>query len=88
MKAIYKLYIDCGRMGTLEGVFVAEKEKLNNLIGKHIYYGEVLGKHSEVYGNLEKEEVTMVTDDENVVKLFETYDLSSGINPFHYIDEE
>lgn len=48
MKAIYKMDCDCGRMGSLQGVFIAEKEHVTVLLKKKIevYFGEVLGKHS------------------------------------------
>jgi len=88
MKAIYKMNFDCGRSGNLYGIFVAEKDKMNDLIGTEIYFGEVLGKHSEVCGPLTDEEIELVTDDEAVVELFVKHDLSSGYNPFWYVNEE
>jgi len=78
MKAIYKLNADFGRQGILSGVFVADTEEVEKLLGTEIYFGEVLGKHS----------VVLVTKDKEVVALFEEYDLESGINPFHYLEEE
>lgn len=86
-EGIYKLNIDCGRHGSLEGVFISTDEKVKNIIGTEIYWGEVLGKHSEVYGELEENEVIFVTDDEQTVSLFKKFELSSGFNPFHFLDE-
>jgi len=88
MKAIYKMTIDCGRMGNLYGQFIATKEAITELIGNEIYFGEVLGKHSDVNVHLKKEHFKMVTDDQKVVAMFEKYDFSSGYNPFDYIDYE
>lgn len=90
MKAIYKMDIDFGRMGNLEGVFVADTEELQKLIdsGNDVYFGEVLGKHSEVFCEMEKEFFELVTTDEEFIKLFEKYNLSTGYNPFDYIDGE
>lgn len=50
MKAIYKLNADYGRNGNLTGVFIAEKEHVAVLLENKIevYFGEVLGKHSEI----------------------------------------
>lgn len=87
MKAIYKFHADCGRMGDLEGVFVRRKEDIKSVIGQTIYFGEVLGKHSDVYFPMEESHFTEVTTDENFIKLFEDYNLSTGINPFDY-DED
>ena len=42
---------DYGRMGMLEGVFITTQETLNLIKGKYIFYGEVLGKHSEIFSD-------------------------------------
>lgn len=81
---------DCGRMGVLSGIFIADTEAMNELIKseKEVYFGEVLGKHSEVNGPIEDCDVELVTTDEKVIAIFEEHDLSSGFNPFDYIDDE
>jgi len=85
-KAIYRLNFDCQRMGSLQGIFVALKEDVEILKFNaiQIYFGEVLGKHSEVYGPVDDGEIEMVTDDPTAVEIFEKYDLASGYNPFQY----
>ncbi len=85
MKAVYKMNIDCGRMGNLEGVFVAEKSHIDYIINKKldIYFGEVLGKHSEISGVIDESEIKMVSDNPEVVKVIEENDLSSGFNPLY-----
>lgn len=87
MEAIWKFHWDCGRMGNISSVFIATKEDIQKAIGKTVYLGEVLGKHSDVYGELEKEHITFVTDDKEFVKLFIKYDLSNGYNPLNYIND-
>jgi hypothetical protein len=86
VKAIYKMNFDYGRSGSLEGVFVAEKEHVKILVDKkiEIYFGEVLGKHSEVVGIVTESEIKMISDNPEVVEIFEKHDLSSGYNPFGY----
>lgn len=85
-EAVYKLEIDCGRSGDLNGLFIAKKSHVNKLTesGIKVYFGEVLGKHSEVFGSIKKEEITLVTDDPQVVKIFKEFKLNSGHNPFNY----
>jgi len=85
-KAIYKLNVECGRSGELEGVFVATKEQVEKLISSKIevYFGEVLGKHSEIYGAIEQHEVIFLTDSEEAVRVVEDYGLSNGFKPFDY----
>lgn len=40
MKKLYKFRFDCGRMGELSGLFVADEEDINNVIGETVYFGE------------------------------------------------
>ena len=88
-KKIYKLEWDFGRMGSLEGVFVADSDDIKKLLENEteIYFGEVLGKHSEVFGVIKSKHLTEVTDDEKFIDLFEKYGLESGYNPFDYLNE-
>lgn len=88
MKAIYRMKLDFGRMGKLTGIFVAEKDEVDSAIGSEIYFGEVLGKHSEISGPLEEHDISMVTDDQQAVEMFEKYNLKTGYNPLSYIQEE
>ena len=84
--SVFKLYIDCGRNGELEGVFVAPQEYVDILVDEEIevYWGEVLGKHSEVYGSIEDDEIEFITNEEVAVSVIDNYGLASGFNPFEY----
>jgi len=73
------------------GIFVAEKEKVAELVRskKEIYFGEVHGKHSEIYGPVEEGEIEMITDDDDeAVGIFNKFDLATGFNPFDYEEDE
>lgn len=88
MKTLYKLNFDCGRDGNLYGLFIEDSEKVQELIqsGKEVYFGEVLGKHSNVYGSVGASDVTRITDDPVVIKMVEDYKLCVGYNPFNYLE--
>lgn len=88
MIGIYKFHWDCGRQGSVDGCFVADDSEVEKAIGKEVYFGEILGKHSEIYGTLEKGEIELVTTDEQVVSLFEQFKLSNGYNPLEYLRDE
>lgn len=90
MKGLYKLHIDCGRQGEVDGLFISDMEDMHLLVtsGTTVYFGEILGKHSEVYGELKEKDYTFVTNDKDVINLVESYDLESGYNPFDYLDED
>lgn len=91
MKKLYIMNFDCGRMGSLEGLFVAEDTDLNGIIGSEVNFGEALGKHSEVYGTLEDSYITEVSEDQDKIEWLVSVigsDSISGYNPFDYIEEE
>ncbi len=89
MKGIYSFHWDCRRSGQIDGLFVADSEAVANAIGKKVYFGEVLGKHSEIYGTLEANEITLKSDANDHVEMFLHLDLTTGYNPLYYlIDEE
>lgn len=90
MSNLYSFYVDCGRMGSLDGLFIATQEEVTQAIGKEMYFGEVLGKHSDVQGTLEAHEITLVSDDrEKVDWLLGLCGHSvSGFNPLDYINED
>lgn len=87
---LFSFYWDCGRMGSLEGLFVASQEDVDNLIGKQIYFGEVLGKHSEIYGDLSIEDLKVIEIDQDAIDkiVAVTGTTISGFNPFEYYEPE
>lgn len=88
MKAIYEFYWDCGRQGFLEGLFIADSDEVKEAIGKKVHFGEALGKHSEIYGELEELDVVLVTDDPVAINVVERYELTKGYNPLNYIEDD
>ena len=88
-KNLYSFYWDCGRQGSIRSKFVATEDEIKKNIGKQIYYGEALGKHSEIVGTLEESDLKILTDDQDFIEKFEKYiGKSTGHNPLEYIEEE
>lgn len=83
-ECLWKFFWDCGRQGEVEGVFKATKEEVANAIGKEVYFGEILGRHSEVYGTLEEGECEIISDN----PLYVLNAIESGYNPLDYIEDE
>jgi hypothetical protein len=85
---LYEWEWDCGRQGSVGGRFFATPDSLERIFGKEIYFGEILGKHSEVVGRLERDEVKLVTDNQEfIAKAKElSVNLESGYNPFDYYE--
>lgn len=90
MKNLYSFYADCGRMGSIQGLFIATQDKVDSIIGKEVHFGEVLGKHSDVSGDMEAKYFTLVSSDQEKIEWLEDLlgDTVSGINPFDYLYDE
>lgn len=90
--ALYKFDWDYGRCGNLSGLFIAQRHEVANLYGKTIYFGEVLGKHSEIEVEIDEdarfEEVT--TDRDKIQWLLDTFKSNTicGHNPFDYEESD
>lgn len=85
MKKLYRYVLDCGRNGTISGVFVANDEDIKKNLGKDVYFDEVLGKHSEIIIPLEEEDLEVLTEDQDFISEFESIVGSNGYNPLDYI---
>ena len=93
MKVIAQFYWDCGRSGDVEGLFTCDRTTLTQAYGKHVHFGEILGKHSDVSGTLQEDDITILSEDQDFIKSFEAIvgaGTVSGYNPLSYIsgDEE
>jgi hypothetical protein len=90
MRKLYSFGIDYGRQGYLEGLFIAEEKDVAELVGKEVYFGEVLGKHSEVVADMEESFFKVIDVPANVVQILEEKIgvTISGYNPFDFIEEE
>lgn len=89
-KVLVRFYWDAGRMGSVEGLFITTKAELNKAYDKYVYFGEILGKHSEVCGTLERSDVEFVSEDQDFIQKLEELLGSdiSGYNPLDYIRDE
>lgn len=88
MKLLVKFRQDFGRMGELSGLFIAEHAAVEAAYDKKVYFGEMLGKHSEVYCTLSTENLTILADDQKLLTVLEDLGIESGVNPLGYIDED
>lgn len=87
-KAIYRWKLDCGRMGQLAGIFVAEDANVHKAAGKRWYQTDILGKHSEIEGRLEVKEFERLTDDPVFVETFARLKCATGHNPLEWVEWE
>jgi hypothetical protein len=77
-------------MGSLDGIFIADEKDVADLIGKEISFGEVLGKHSDVFGTLDKEDLEVVSEDQDLIQKIEDIlgETLGGFNPLDYYEPE
>lgn len=84
MKKLYKMSVDYGRQGEVEGLFIGDSEKVEGeMIGQEIYFGEILGKHSEVYFEWSSEHFKVIDLPQETLAVLkkELGDTLSGYNP-------
>ena len=90
MKKLWTWDVDCGRMGELSGAFFATEQELERVLGSDVCLYDVLGKHSEIEVELEREQFTELEISEQSVKVI-TDKLGttlSGINPINEAEEQ
>lgn len=91
MKILVGYSKDCGRMGWVEGLFICEETDLDKITNKTIYFGEILGKHSNVRIKFDREDFSIATDDQEFIQKLKDIIKSetiSGYNPLNYCEEE
>lgn len=71
--------------GQCEGVFAATDEEIQAAMGKELSFGEIEGKHSEVTGPLEEDDLEVLSDDPVVVEMAIKNNLCWGYNPLRYL---
>lgn len=86
---LWTWYIDCGRMGELNGAFFATDEQLERVLGYEVYLDDVLGKHSEITVTLESDQFTALEiSKQSVAVITEKLGTTlSGINPIESAEE-
>jgi hypothetical protein len=89
-KRLWKFKWEFGGQGYIEGLFIATKKEVDAVIGVEVYFGEVLGKHSEIYGTIDEEDI--IESDASDATIEELEDMFGedicGYNPLSYISED
>lgn len=84
---LVRFHWEIKRMGDVDGMFVVEKAHLEASYGKHVEFGEILGKHSEICGPLDRDDITVVSEDQTFLRQLVAImgcDLG-GYNPLEYM---
>ena len=89
MMGLYSYYLDCYRMGEVSGLFIASDDSIKANLGKNLYFGEILGKHSEITDKFSLENITLLsTEPDKVSWLMSLVGVNvSGYNPLDFVDE-
>lgn len=92
MIGLYRYIENFGGSGTVEGLFIVDSIDVAKAVGKEIYLGEVLGKHSDVVTYLPEESIELITEEQKFIAdlrlLFDDDETISGINPIEYASEQ
>lgn len=86
-KFLYRFILEYGRQGDIEGLFVATEKEIELILKSKLYMHDILGKHSEISGDISEEDIEKLELNPNIVSqvskiLGETW---SGYNPKNYI---
>ncbi len=68
----YRMYVH--RSSDIEGVFIMSDDELKlveEINGYNVRYGEVAGKHSEVYYELYRKDIEIISSDKSDIAVFE-----------------
>lgn len=88
---LVQYFEDFGRSGSLEGLFICSEDELEYLNGATVDFGEVLGKHSEVYSDETYENCKIITSNQDAIRdmevMFGTKNIS-GYNPINFLGED
>lgn len=86
---LVSMLIEIRRMGELDGLFICDQELLEALYGQEAYFGECLGKHSDIAVTLQPSHFTIKSDDREFIKkmshVIGSVDIS-GMAPFDYVN--
>lgn len=94
---LYKFRWDAYRNGRIESLFIADSEKVAQVMGMTVYFGEALGKHSDVRGTLDPEDLTVITQKPGIIAdLFHIFagdrwgrsGSLCGLNPLYHLRDE
>lgn len=87
---LYSFHWDLGRMGDIEGLFIADSAAVESALGRKVYFGEVLGKHSSIHGTLQAWALKVLNvSDSTITELREVAGMNvSGYNPLDYVEDE
>lgn len=85
---LWKFDADCGRVGSLSGLIAVSQADIDNIIGEDVYFGEVLGKHSDITVRIGLEDFTLIDIPEEYARKIMTAaggsHCISGYSPFDY----
>jgi len=85
-KYVYKFDVDLGRGYEVEGLFVATPDEVDAAMGKTAQFGEICGKHSDMFVDLEASQFGAITSDPAIVAFVEsTLGGGTGYNPLDYV---
>lgn len=89
-KRLYQFNRYFHRQGDIEGVFIAEPEEIDKLVGSNINFGEAFGKHSEISCIIKQEDIKELhVLDSTIIDLFEVIgNTISGYNPLDFLEDE
>jgi hypothetical protein len=64
---LWKLQESYSRMGTIFQLFARTQKDVEKLVGTDYYFSDILGKHSEIYGEFKMDDVKCISEDQELI---------------------
>lgn len=88
MNTVLVKYFEDFGYGVLEGLFLCEYSELVKLQDRDIYFGEALGKHSDVVSSDTYDRCEIVSQSFHLIYMLQSVfsdNTISGVNPLEYL---
>lgn len=85
---IYRFHENCGRNGSLNGLFTATDELIEWAMGKTVMFDEALGKHTEIEVTLSEENLSIIEATPEQLEWFIKNISTFGHNPMELLEEQ
>jgi hypothetical protein len=84
--SLYLYQEDFGRDGWLDGLFVADDNEVASAMGRGAYFGDVLGKHSDIVARVDDVTIERINASPEFVAEFERiFEDGIGYNPVNVV---
>lgn len=87
MIGIYKFFYNHEKYGLLEGIFTEHSDNVEKILGKHVIFDGEFCQFNKLIVEIDIGTITLISNDRDIVAIFERYNMNTGFNPFLFLPE-